>query len=54
MMDKLLAEEIYALMTLGRRFEYAAKEHYMQGEISGFLHLDIGQEALSVASMKAL
>ena len=53
MMDKLLAEEIYSLMTLGRRFEYAAKEHYMQGEISGFLHLDIGQEALSVASMKA-
>jgi len=40
-------------MVLGREFEYAAKEHYMQGDISGFLHLDIGQEALSVASMKA-
>ncbi|MCF6207240.1 MAG: thiamine pyrophosphate-dependent enzyme [Sulfurovum sp.] len=52
-MDKLLAEEIYYLMVLGRQFEYAAKEHYMQGEISGFLHLDIGQEALSVAAMKA-
>jgi pyruvate dehydrogenase E1 component alpha subunit len=40
-------------MVLGRKFEYAAKEHYMQGDISGFLHLDIGQEALSVAAMKA-
>uniref|UniRef100_UPI0025FFAB73 thiamine pyrophosphate-dependent enzyme n=1 Tax=Nitratifractor sp. TaxID=2268144 RepID=UPI0025FFAB73 len=52
-MDKLKAEELYELMTLGRQFEYAAKEHYMTGEISGFLHLDIGQEALSVAAMKA-
>ena len=52
-MDKLLAEEIYYLMVLGRKFEYAAKEYYLQGNISGFLHLDIGQEALSVASMKA-
>ena len=53
MKDKSLAEEIYALMVLGRQFEYAAKEHYMAGDISGFLHLDIGQEALSVAAMKA-
>ena len=52
-MDKLIAKEIYYEMFLGRSFEYAAKEHYMQGDISGFLHLDIGQEALSVASMKA-
>ncbi len=52
-MDKSIAEEVYALMVLGRQFEYAAKEHYMSGEISGFLHLDIGQEALSVAAMKA-
>lgn len=51
-MDKSIAEEIYRLMVLGRKFEYAAKEHYMTGEISGFLHLDIGQEALSVAAMK--
>jgi pyruvate dehydrogenase E1 component alpha subunit len=51
--DKLKAEEIYYTMVLGRKFEYAAKEHYMTGEISGFLHLDIGQEALSVAAMKA-
>jgi len=52
-MNKLLAKEIYYLMVLGRKFEYAAKEHYMTGEISGFLHLDIGQEALSVAAIKA-
>jgi len=52
-MDKLAAEEIYFEMVRGRKFEYAAKEHYMQGDISGFLHLDIGQEALSVAAMKA-
>jgi pyruvate dehydrogenase E1 component alpha subunit len=52
-MNKLLAEELYYLMVLGRTFEYGAKEHYMKGNISGFLHLDIGQEGLSVASMKA-
>ena len=52
-MNKLLAEEIYYLMVLGRKFEYAAKEHYMQGDVSGFLHLDIGQEGFSVAAIKA-
>jgi pyruvate dehydrogenase E1 component alpha subunit len=51
--DKLLIEELYYLMVLGREFEYAAKEHYMRGDISGFLHLDIGQEALSIGAMKA-
>ena len=51
--DKLLAKELYFYMVLGRKFEYAAKEYYMKGDISGFLHLDIGQEALSVSSMKA-
>jgi len=52
-MNKLLAQEIYYLMVLGRKFEYAAKENYMKGNISGFLHLDIGQEALSVGAIKA-
>jgi len=52
-MNKLLAQDIYYFMVLGRNFEYAAKEHYMQGDVSGFLHLDIGQEAFSVAAMKA-
>ena len=40
-------------MVLGRAFELAAKEHYMAGDIAGFLHLDIGQEGFSVALMKA-
>ena len=52
-MNKLLAEEIYYDMVLGRTFELAAKEHYMAGDIAGFLHLDIGQEAFSVSAMKA-
>jgi len=52
-MNKLLAEEIYYEMVLGRTFELAAKEHYMAGDIAGFLHLDIGQEGFSVSAMKA-
>ena len=40
-------------MKLGREFELAAKEQYMQGNIAGFLHLDIGQEACSVGAMQA-
>jgi len=52
-MNKMLAEEIYYDMVLGRFFELAAKEHYMAGDIAGFLHLDIGQEGFSVAAMKA-
>jgi len=52
-MNKLLAEEIYYEMVLGRAFELAAKEHYMAGDIAGFLHLDIGQEGFSVTAMKA-
>jgi len=52
-MNKLLAQDIYYLMVLGRAFEYAAKENYIKGNISGFLHLDIGQEALSVGAIKA-
>ena len=52
-MNKLLAEEIYYLMVLGRDFELAAKEHYMADDIAGFLHLDIGQEGFSVSAMKA-
>ena len=52
-MDTDLLDELYYSMLLGRYFEYAAKENYMQGHISGFLHLDIGQEGLSVGAMKA-
>ncbi|PHS58327.1 MAG: pyruvate dehydrogenase [Sulfurimonas sp.] len=52
-MDDELLEDLYYYMLLGRYFEYGAKENYLQGNISGFLHLDIGQEALSVGAMKA-
>ena len=52
-MEKALQEKLFYLMLLGRYFEYAAKDHYMQGDVSGFLHLDIGQEGLSVGAMKA-
>jgi pyruvate dehydrogenase E1 component alpha subunit len=40
-------------MKLGREFEIASKREYMNGNIAGFLHLDIGQEAVSVGCMKA-
>jgi len=46
------AKEFYFLMKLGREFELSAKKEYMNGNISGFLHLDIGQEAISVGSIK--
>ena len=52
-MNTQKTEEFYYLMKLGREFEKAAKEEYMKGNIAGFLHLDIGQEACSVGSMKA-
>jgi len=40
-------------MVLGRAFEYGDKENYMKRNISGFLHLDIWQEVLSVGAVKA-
>ncbi|WP_457560920.1 thiamine pyrophosphate-dependent dehydrogenase E1 component subunit alpha [Caminibacter sp.] len=46
-------EKFYYLMKLGREFEKAAKREYMKGNIAGFLHLDIGQEAVSVGTMQA-
>lgn len=52
-MNSARVKTFYYLMKLGREFELAAKEQYMQGNIAGFLHLDIGQEACSVGSMQA-
>ena len=48
-----LLKKFYYLMKLGRIFELRAKEEYMKGNIAGFLHLDIGQEAVSIGSMLA-
>ncbi|MEO1957982.1 MAG: thiamine pyrophosphate-dependent enzyme [Nautiliaceae bacterium] len=52
-MNSARVKKFYFLMKLGREFELAAKREYMNGNISGFLHLDIGQEAVSVGSMQA-
>ena len=52
-MNRARIEKFYYLMKLGREFELKAKEHYMLGDIAGFLHLDIGQEAVSVGTMQA-
>jgi TPP-dependent pyruvate/acetoin dehydrogenase alpha subunit len=39
--------EMYYQMVLIRRLEEKAAELYQQGKIGGFLHLYIGQEAVS-------
>jgi pyruvate dehydrogenase E1 component alpha subunit len=50
---KLLLKMLYE-MVLGRRFEEKCAEVYRVGEIGGFCHLYIGQEAVAVGSMMAL
>ena len=49
--DKLGA---YRLMWLIRRFEEKCAELYSTGEIGGFLHLYIGQEAIAAAAKYAV
>jgi len=46
-MDKATALDLYYQMVLIRRLEEAAAQLYQQGKIGGFLHLYIGQEAVS-------
>ena len=53
-LQKTEAAEYYAQMVLIRRFEEACARHYMQGDIRGFLHLYIGEEAIAVGAMAAL
>ena len=50
-MSKSYAEQFYYLMKLGRVFELRAKEEYMKGNIGGFLHLAIGEEAVHVGAV---
>jgi len=50
-MNKSYAEQFYYLMKLGRVFELKAKEEYMKGNIGGFLHLAIGEEAVHVGAV---
>ena len=46
--------ELYRQMYLIRRFEEACSERYTTGDIRGFLHLYIGQEAVAVGAISAL
>ena len=46
--------ELYRQTYLIRRFEEACAEHYTTGNIRGFLHLYIGQEAVAVGAISAL
>jgi len=50
-MIKSYTEQFYYLMKLGREFELKAKEEYMKGNIGGFLHLAIGEEAVHVGAV---
>ncbi len=46
--------EMLRWMILGRRFEEKAAEMYQVGEIGGFCHLYIGQEAVAVGAISPL
>lgn len=46
--------ELYESMYLQRRFEERAMQAYQKGKFGGFLHLYIGQEAVSTGSAYAL
>ena len=46
--------DILRNMLLQRRFEMRCRQMYQQQHISGFLHLYIGQEAVSTGSVKAI
>jgi pyruvate dehydrogenase E1 component alpha subunit len=52
--DPATARSWLGQMLLIRRFEEKAAELYGAGKIRGFLHLSIGEEAVSVAAMAAL
>ena len=46
--------EMYRNMMLQRRFEERSRQMYQRQKISGFLHLYIGQEAVSTGSVAAI
>lgn len=46
--------DMYRNMLLQRRFEERCRQMYQQQKISGFLHLYIGQEAISTGSVYAI
>jgi len=52
-MDKMEYLDLYSQMVIIRRLEEKAAELYQQGKIGGFLHLYIGQEAVSTGLIAA-
>ncbi len=52
-MEKKVMLDLYHQMVLIRRVEESAAELYQQGKIGGFLHLYIGQEAVSTGLIAA-
>ena len=52
-MEKNEYLDLYHQMVLIRRVEERAAELYQQGKIGGFLHLYIGQEAVSTGLIAA-
>jgi len=53
-MDTELMLEMYCCMVRIRRFEEEVERLFLEGEIPGFTHLSIGQEAVAVGSCLAL
>jgi pyruvate dehydrogenase E1 component alpha subunit len=52
--DRELQLELYGRMLSIRRFEEAAYRAYEQGEITGTVHVSVGQEAVAVGVISAL
>ncbi len=53
-LDKPALVEMLRWMVLGRRYEERCGEMYQMGEIGGFCHLYIGQEAVAVGALTPL
>ena len=53
-LDRETLKAFYLKMRLIRVFEERAGEQYMKGNIRGFLHLYIGEEAIAVGAISAL
>ena len=53
-LDKAQLVALYRQMVLIRRFEEECARQYMQGNIRGFLHLYIGEEAIAAGSISVL
>ena len=53
-LSKSQLTDLYRQMGLIRIFEEECQRQYMQGNIAGFLHLYIGEEAIAVGALSAL